>query len=80
MTKRLIGEQPSDASVVLWGLGTAIAHKLVSDLLEKKDAPKWMQKMWDVGTISHTGYAVVSNHQSGVRPWGDNQFYAGCNR
>ena len=80
MTRRMIGEQPSDASVLLWGVGTAIAHKLVADLMERRDAPGWAQKMWQYGTISHTGYAVVANHQNGVRAWGDNQNYDGCYR
>ena len=80
LTQRLIGEQPSEASVVLWGVGTAIAHKLVADLMERRGAPGWAQKLWDFGTISHTGYAVVTNHHNGVRPWGDNQLHNGCYR
>jgi hypothetical protein len=80
LTKRMIGEQPSDGSVLLWGVGTAVLHKVVGDYLDRRDAPGWVQKMWDYGSISHKGLTVMSNHSNGVRPWGDNQFVRGCSR
>ncbi len=79
LTEKLIGEQPSDAEVLLWGVGTAVVHALVSNLLEDR-APRWVQKVWDYGTITHTGYAVMSNHDEGVRAFGSNQDVAGCSR
>lgn len=80
MTKRLIGEQPSDADVLVWGIATAITHRWISNALEARDAPRWVQAVWDLGTIGHTGYAVVNNHHNGVRPWGDNLTHSGCYR
>jgi hypothetical protein len=78
ITKRLIGEQPSDAEVMVWGIAMAVTHMWVSNQLEQRDAPRWVQAVWDLGTIGHTGYAVVNNHRNGVRPWGDNKSYDGC--
>ncbi|MCZ6709048.1 MAG: hypothetical protein O7B25_01655 [Gammaproteobacteria bacterium] len=78
ITKRLIGEQPSDAEVMVWGIAMAVTHMWVSNQLEARDAPRWVQAVWDLGTIGNTGYAVVNNHRNGVRPWGDNASYDGC--
>ena len=80
MTKRLIGEQPSQAEVMVWGIATAMAHMWISNKLEQRDAPRWVQAVWDFGTIGHTGYAVVNNHANGVRPWGDNELHSECYR
>jgi len=78
LTKRMIGEQPSDAEVLAWGVGTAVFHAWVSNSLESRGAPIWVQKLWELGTLGHTSYAVGSNHQNGVRPFGDNREVAGC--
>lgn len=78
LTKRIIGEQPSDADVLAWGVGTAMFHAWVSDSLESRHAPLWMHMLWDLGTLGHTAYAVGSNHHNGVRPFGDNRDVAGC--
>lgn len=80
LTKRMIGEQPSDAGVILWGIGSALVHKWVADQLEQRDAPRWAQTVWSYGTITHTGYAVMTNHENGVRPWGENENHDGCYR
>ena len=80
MTKRLIGEQPSDGEVIVWGIATAMAHMWIANTLEERNAPKWVQAVWDLGTIGHTGYAVVNNHDNGVRPWGDNVSHSECYR
>ncbi|MEQ9005182.1 MAG: hypothetical protein RIE74_16610 [Pseudomonadales bacterium] len=78
LTKRLIGEQPNDAEVVAWGVATAVVHAWVSYNLEEHGAPRWLQKVWDLGTLGHTTYAIISNHDAGVRPFGDNRPVAGC--
>ena len=80
MTTRLIGEQPSDAEVIVWGIATSIAHLWIANTLEERNAPRWVQAVWDLGTIGHTGYAVVNNHHNGVRPWGDNELHDECYR
>lgn len=78
LTKRLIGSQPSDAEVVAWGVGTAVLHAWVSNALEDRGAPVWVQKVWELGTLGHTSYAVGTNHEAGVRPFGENHAVRGC--
>jgi hypothetical protein len=78
LTRRLIGAQPSDAEVLAWGVGTAVFHAWISDALEARGAPRWVQKVWELGTLGHTSYAVGTNHQEGVRPFGDNEPVPGC--
>ncbi len=78
LTERLIGEQPSDGEVVAWGLGTAVAHWLIGETLKQHDAPRWLQAVWSYTTIAHTGYAVINNHDEGVRVFGDNKNVPGC--
>ena len=72
LTASLIGEQPSSGEVLAWGVGSAILHAGVSHLLEKHEAPRWVQIGWDVisiGTVMHT---IARNHTEGIRPWGNN--------
>lgn len=78
LTQRIIGKQPSDAEVVAWGVGTAVVHWWVARELERRDAPRWLQATWSLGTIGSTGYAVVDNHRNGVRPWGNNLDHENC--
>lgn len=78
LTRRLIGEQPSDIQVLAWGLGTAAVHAWVSNQLEMHAAPRWAHMLWDIGTLSHTTYAVTNNHRNGVRPIGSNKPVPGC--
>lgn len=78
LTRRLIGDQPSDGQVLAWGAGTAIAHYMIGKALESSGAPSWLQRTWDLTTIANTGYTVVNNHNNGVRPWGANRPVNGC--
>lgn len=78
VTKRLIGEQPSDGQVLAWGVGTAVMHAWVSSNLEESGAPRWVQKLWELGTLGHTSYAIGSNHDAGVRPFGNNRDVENC--
>jgi hypothetical protein len=78
LTAKIIGEQPSDAEVLAWGVGTAVVHMLIANELERRDAPRWLQATWSIGTIVSTGYTVVDNHRNGVRPWGDNLDHDAC--
>jgi hypothetical protein len=78
LTRSIIGEQPSEAEVLAWGVGTAIIHRWVGQVLERRDAPRWVRVAWDLGTIGYTGHTVVDNHRNGVRIWGDNVEHDGC--
>jgi len=78
LTKRLIGAQPSDGEVLAWGVGTAVFHAWISNGLEARGAPVWVQRVWELGTLGHTSYAVGNNHHIGVRPFGSNQPVRNC--
>ncbi len=78
ITKRLIGSQPSTGEVLLWGAGMAVGHAFVSNFLEQRNAPQWVQKTWSYATITSTGIAIASNHSEGVRVFGDNEPVEGC--
>lgn len=78
LTRRLIGEQPSDAQVLAWGVGSAVLHAWVSDTLIQRGAPTWVQMVWDLGTLGQTAYAVGSNYDTGIRLLGSNKNVRGC--
>ena len=78
LTRQLIGSQPSTGEVLLWGAGVAVGHAFVTNLLEKQNAPRWVQKTWSYATITSTGIAIASNHSEGVRVFGDNKPVEGC--
>ena len=78
LTKELIGAQPSTTGVLLWGVGTAVGHALISGVLAAQDAPPWVQKSWSIFTIGSTAYAVGGNHVEGVRVFGANKPVPGC--
>jgi hypothetical protein len=73
LTKKIIGEQPSDGEVLAWGVGSAVIHYVVSKTLESANAPQWVQKVWSYGTISYTGFTVADNYNNGVRLFSDNK-------
>ncbi|MGD8833183.1 MAG: hypothetical protein PVF57_21435, partial [Pseudomonadales bacterium] len=78
VTRRLIGSQPSTGEVLLWGAGMAVGHAWVTGFLERRDAPRWMQKAWSYATLTGTGVAIATNHAEGVRVFGDNRAVDGC--
>ena len=78
VTRQLIGSQPSTGEVLLWGAGMAVGHAWISGLLERQDAPQWVQKTWSYATITGTSIAVATNHAEGVRVIGDNKSVDGC--
>ena len=78
LTQKLIGSQPNTGEVLLWGVGTAVAHAWISNVLEERGAPVWAQKTWSYATIASTGLAVGNNHSEGVRVFGGNEDVAGC--
>lgn len=78
LTRRLIGAQPETGEVLLWGVGTSLAHAWISNTLEDRGAPRWLQKTWSYATITSSGFAVASNHAEGVRVFGSNRSVEGC--
>ena len=78
VTRSIIGSQPSQGEVLLWGAGMAVGHAWVTGLLERHAAPMWLQKTWSYATITGTGIAIASNHAEGVRVFGHNEPVDGC--
>ena len=78
VTRALIGSQPSQGEVLLWGAGMAVGHAWVTGFLEHQNAPMWLRKTWSYATITGTGIAIASNHSEGVRVFGDNKAVEGC--
>jgi hypothetical protein len=78
VTRQLIGSQPSTGEVLLWGAGMAVGHAFVTNFLQQREAPRWVQKTWSYATITSTGIAIASNHAEGVRVFGDNESVDGC--
>jgi hypothetical protein len=78
ITRHLIGAQPSTGEVLAWGAGMALGHAWVSALLERHEAPVWVQKTWSFATITGTGLAIATNHREGVRVFGANEPVPGC--
>ena len=78
VTRQLIGADPSTGEVLLWGAGMAVGHAWVTALLERNDAPGWVQKTWSYATITGTGLAIPNNHSEGIRVFGDNRPVDGC--
>lgn len=84
LTKALIGEHPSEASVALSSIAFALAHYYVSAWLESKDTlneagahnSPWVLANWawhGVG-LATKAFTVASNHSIGLRVGGK-----GCN-
>ncbi len=80
VTRQLIGRQPSTGEVLLWGAGMAVGHAWVTRVLDRHDAPGWVQKAWSYATITGTGIAIANNHAEGVRIFGGNESVEGCYR
>lgn len=78
LTRRLIGPQPSQAEVVAWGVGMSLAHAWISNALEERGAPRWVQLVWELGTLGHTSYVIGRNYAEGVRVSGNNRDVEGC--
>jgi hypothetical protein len=66
VTGRLIGDHPSTAGAIGWGVGMAVAHYGVTRWLESIDAPRWMLGTWQAMTIVDTADAVKQNHDQGI--------------
>jgi hypothetical protein len=66
MTKQFIGENPSKGEVLAWGLGGALFHAGVSEVLLRRDMRKtyWL---WQAVTIVDTGAAIRDGISIGVR-------------
>ncbi len=67
LTRRLIGRQPSESDVIVWGIAIAAVHAGVTSMLERVDAPTWAKFGWQALTITNTAQAVRNNYSEGIR-------------
>lgn len=72
LTRSLIGENPSEESVLLWGMGVAFLHATASHMIEESDAPKWVEWAWHSVSLVTKGSTIIGNHNEGIRPFGRN--------
>lgn len=66
ITRKLIGEQPTEESVAAWGVGSALFHAGVSEVLLRRDMRK-TYRLWQAVTIVDTGMAIHDGISIGVR-------------
>jgi hypothetical protein len=77
VSRALIGEHPSHTGVVLWGVGYAVAHYVVTSWLEEH-APRWALYAWQGVTLVDAVRTDVHNYSVGVRIGRPNTDYAAC--
>lgn len=65
-TATVIGRHPTVAGQVLWGVGRGAFHYLITDELERHDAPRWLRRAWQVVNIGIEGDVVHRNWQIGL--------------
>lgn len=78
LTKRLIGEYPTEGQVrAAWALTSAL-HLAITGWLDREvdatDSKAWRiaRGAWHVVTIADAGREVVHNHSLGLKPFGGN--------
>ena len=70
IVRRLIGTKPSTGEVLVWGAAWSLLHVSVTRWLEQRsdDRSNWVG-LWQLVTITNTGFLVGRNHSKGVRLW-----------
>lgn len=71
VTSRIIGQHPSDGEVAAVMLGYAMAHKVVTNQLHERNAPRWLIGTWHAITLGFAVKTVTENHRLGLRPFGN---------
>lgn len=66
ITRRIIGRNPSEADVVIWWAGTAVAHAWVSRRLERRER---LYTIWQAVSLGSKGFTIGRNHSIGIRPF-----------
>lgn len=66
VTSRILGQSPEKKEVLAWGVGSALVHAGVSELLLRHDMAK-TYRIWQSLTILSTAGTVYNNYSLGVR-------------
>lgn len=64
ITKRIIGENPSERSVIAWGVGSALAFHWVSQKVDESDG--WERAAWYGAMILTRGQIILGNEKEGI--------------
>jgi hypothetical protein len=62
----LIGENPTVAGALTWGLGYALGHAYITKLMVEHDWPQWIQQTWQITTVGAAAYDVKNNFDQGI--------------
>jgi hypothetical protein len=71
----LLGERPKDETVLVWSVGTALAHAGITQLLLDYDYPK-LAKVWQFVTLNALCHTVEHNASIGIRIGQSNAGYS----
>lgn len=63
----IVGEHPSQRSVMEYMAAEAIIHATVTVALADANAPKWLQRTWQFVTIADKAHCVGHNFSIGIR-------------
>jgi hypothetical protein len=64
LTRRLIGENPTESDVYKWGVASGLAYWIISRAIDKYH-PEY-KKYWDTITISLKTKTVINNEDIGL--------------
>ncbi len=65
----LLGDHPTKGKIFVGYMVTAYGHTLITDQLDKRNAPVWVCRTWQALTILDAANAVRGNYQLGLK-WG----------
>ena len=64
-----IGEHPSVAGAVAWGVALAAGHGLITVWMRDHDWPRWAQQSWQAISFGGAVYDVKNNFDQGIGPF-----------
>lgn len=72
LTRGLIGAKPHKDKVYIWGVLWGLGHVIVTKAVDESKIPKWLKTTFHVLDFTGKGLTISSNHNDGIRVWGDN--------
>lgn len=65
-TSYVLGTHPSVGVTLAWGVGRGVFHLLITDALERNNAPRWLQRTWQAVTLLDESNTVRRNWTVGL--------------
>lgn len=72
-TRRLIGTEPSESKVLLWGVGMSALHIVIFDWVDQSALPVWAKTSLHVFDLAYKAVIVTDNYNNGVRVFSSNR-------